>query len=85
MVLSEQKQKILDTIVDFDNQIDQMHAQFHKYYTKETKIRPDWSRLENKLRDFSAQKIFDIQISGQLDRILYKFQNRKKIWLSWVE
>ena len=85
MVLSEQKQKILDTIVDFDNQIDQMHAQFHKFHTKETKIRPDWARLENKLRGFSGQKVFDIQISGQLDRVLYKFQNRKKIWLSWIE
>ena len=85
MVFAEEKQKMLDTIDDFDNQIDQMHSQFHKYHTKETQIRPDWARLESKLRDFSAQKIFDIQISGQLDRVLYKFQNRKKIWLSWIE
>ena len=85
MPISEEKQKILDTIVDFDNQIDRMHAQFHKYHTKETKIRPDWARLESKLRDFSGQKIFDVQITGQLDRVLYKFQNRKKIWLGWIE
>ena len=85
MALSEEKQKILDAIVDLDNQIDRMHAQFHKYHTQETKIRPDWTRLESKLRGFSRQKIFDIQISGQLDRVLYKFQNRKKIWLSWIE
>lgn len=85
MPLSEEKQKILDTIVDLDNQIDQMHVQFHKYHTQETKIRPDWARLESKLRGFSRKKIFDIQLSGQLDRILYKFQNRKKIWLSWIE
>ena len=85
MPLSEEKQKILDTIVDFDNQIDQMHVQFHKYHTQEIKIRPDWARLESKLRGFSKQKIFDTQLSGQLDRILYKFQNRKKIWLSWIE
>ena len=85
MVLSEQKQKMLDSIVDFDNQIEQMHAQFHKFYTKETKVRPDWTRLEGRLRDFSVQKIIDTQISGQLDRVLYKFQNRKKIWLSWIE
>ena len=85
MALSEEKQKILDTIVDLDNQIDRMHAQFHKYHTKETKIRPDWARLERKLRDFSGQKVFDMQISGQLDRVLYKFQNRKKIWLSWIK
>jgi len=85
MALSEEKQKILDTINDLDNQIDRMHAQFHKYHTQETKIRPDWARLESKLRGFSGQKIIDIQISGQLDRVLYKFQNRKKIWLSWIE
>jgi septal ring factor EnvC (AmiA/AmiB activator) len=85
MALSEEKQKILDTINDLDNQIDRMHSQFHKYHTQETKIRPDWARLESKLRGFSGQKIIDIQISGQLDRVLYKFQNRKKIWLSWIE
>jgi hypothetical protein len=62
-----------------------MHAQFHKYHTQETKIRPDWARLESRLRDFSGRKIFDIQLSGQRDRVLYKFQNRKKIWLSWIE
>ena len=85
MALSEDKQKTIDTIVDLDNQIDRMHAQFHKYHTQETKIRPEWTRLESRLRDFSGQKIIDIQISGQLDRVLYKFQNRKKIWLSWIE
>jgi hypothetical protein len=85
MVLSEEKQKLLDTIVDLDNQIDQMHVQFHKFHTQETKIRPDWTRLESKLRSFSRKKIFDIQLSGQLDRVLFKFQNRKRIWLSWIE
>jgi hypothetical protein len=85
MPLSEEKQRILDAIVDLDNQIDQMHVQFHKYHTLETKIRPDWARLESKLRGFSRRKIFDIQLSSQLDRILHKFQNRKKIWLSWIE
>jgi hypothetical protein len=85
MPLSEEKQKILDTIVDLDNQIDQMHVQFHKYHTQETKIRPDLTRLESKLVGFTKQKIFDIQLSSQLERVLYKFQNRKKIWLSWVE
>lgn len=85
MALSEEKQKTIDIIVDLDNQIDRMHAQFHKYHAQETKIRPDWTRLESRLRSFSGQKIFDIQISGQLDRVLYKFQNRKKIWLSWIE
>jgi hypothetical protein len=85
MSLSEEKQKILDTITDLDTQIDQMHAQFHKYHTRETKVRPDWKRLESRLRGFSGKKIFDIQLSGQLDRVLYKFQNRKKIWLSWIE
>jgi len=85
MALSEEKQKILDAIVDLDNQIDRMHAQFHKYHTQETQIRPAWARLESRLRGFSGQKIFDFQLSGQLDRVLYKFQNRKKIWLSWIE
>jgi hypothetical protein len=85
MALSEEKQKILNTIVDLDNQIDRMHAQFHKFHTQETKIRPEWVRLESRLRGFSGQKIFDVRLSSQRDRVLYKFQNRKKIWLSWIE
>ena len=84
MFISEEKRKIRDAIDDFEKQIDQMHVQFHKYYHGETKIRPDWQRLEMKLLSFSRKRIFDFRLSSQLDRILYKFQNRKKIWLRWI-
>jgi hypothetical protein len=84
MLLSEEKRKIRDAIVDFEKQIDQMHIQFHKYYHGETKIRPDWERLERRLLSFSRRRIFDFRLSTQLDRVLYKFQNRKRIWLSWM-
>lgn len=84
MLVSEEKRKIRDAIVDFEKQIDRMHVQFHKYHHGETKIRPDWQKLENSLLVFSRRRIFDFHLSAQLDRILYKFQNRKKIWLRWV-
>ena len=84
MVLSEEKLKIRNAILDFEKQIDQMHAEFHKYYHGETNKRPDWEKLERRLVDFSRRKLFDFQLTAQLDRVLYKFQNRKKIWLSWM-
>ncbi len=84
MLLSEEKLKIRNAIRDFDQQIDQMHAEFHKYYHGETKKRPDSEKLERGLVDFSRKKLIDFQLSAQLDRVLFKFQNRKKIWLGWV-
>lgn len=84
MVLSEEKLKIRNAILDFEKQIDEMHTEFHKYRYGETNKRPDWGRLERSLIDFSRKKFFDYQLSTQLDRVLYKFQNRKKIWLSWI-
>ena len=84
MLLSEEKLKIRNAIRDFDQQIEQMHAEFHKYHHGETKKRPDWEKLERNLVDFSRKSIIDFQLSAQLDRILFKFQNRKKIWLGWA-
>ena len=84
MLLSEEKLKIRNAIRDFDQQIEQMHAEFHKYHHGETKKRPDWEKLERNLVDFSRKKLIDFQLSAQLDRVLFKFQNRKRIWLGWT-
>jgi len=84
MLLSEEKLKIRNAILDFDRQIEQMHMEFHKYHHGETNKRPDCEKLERSLLDFSRRKLFDFQLSAQLDRVLFKFQNRKKIWLSWA-
>ena len=83
-MLSEEKLEIRNTIRDFDQQVDDMHAEFHKYYHGETKKRPDWEKLERSLLDFSRKSLIDFQLSTQLDRVLFKFQNRKKIWLGWI-
>ena len=83
-LLSEEKRKIRDAILDFDQQIEQMHAEFHKYFSGETRKRPDWEKLERRLITFSRKKVIDFQLSIQLDRVLHKFQNRKRIWLSWI-
>ena len=84
MMLSEEKLEIRNTIRDFDQQVDDMHAAFHKYYHGETKKRPDWEKLERSLLDFSRKSLIDFQLTTQLDRVLFKFQNRKKIWLGWI-
>ena len=83
-MLSEEKLEIRNTIRDFDQQVDDMHAAFHKYHHGETKKRPDWEKLERSLLDFSRKSLIDFQLSTQLDRVLFKFQNRKKIWLGWI-
>ncbi|MBW1667606.1 MAG: hypothetical protein JRJ66_06050 [Deltaproteobacteria bacterium] len=46
---------------------------------------PDWESLERQLIVFSRRKLIDLELSRHLDRVLYKFQNRKKIWLKWVQ
>jgi hypothetical protein len=46
---------------------------------------PEWEQLQRELLQFSKRKIYDMVLSKQLDRVLYKFQNRKSIWLRWVE
>ena len=62
-----------------------MHLEFYKYYTGEEHRLPDLQRFEREILMFSRKKIIDIELSKNLDRVLYKFQNRKKIWNSWLE
>lgn len=85
MLLSEDNKKKRDAIFSFEQRIETMHLEFQKYHQTESQQVPDWERLENELFRFSRTKIQDLELSNQLDRILYKFQNRKIIWLKWVE
>lgn len=62
-----------------------MHVAFQKYHIGQEAIMPDWQKLEEDLQLFSRRKIYEVVISKNLDRILYKFQNRKRLWLNWVE
>ena len=85
MLISEENLKARNSIFDFEKRIDDMHLDFQKYRKRlETKM-PDWQRLEKDLINFSRKKVYDLELSKQLDRVLYKFQNRKSIWLKWVE
>ena len=85
MLISKEHQKTRDAIFDFEKRIDEMHLDFQKYHFGEEHKMPEWEKLERNLLLFSRKKIFDLQLSKQLDRILYKFQNRRKIWLTWAE
>ncbi len=85
MQFTKEKRELRDTILGFERRIEDMHLEFQKYrFGEETKM-PDWERLERELFVFSRKKIVDIELSRQLDRILFKFQNRKKIWLTWAD
>lgn len=85
MLLSKENYEIRDKLLDFENKIDNMHMDFYKYYQGVETRMPDWESLERDLITFSRKKIIDLGLSKNLDRVLFKFQNRKKIWLSWAE
>jgi len=83
--LSQRSSDIRRAIIGFEDRIDQMHIEFTKYHLGEEQRMPDWESLSEELVVFSRRKIFEVELSRQLERIMYKFQNRKKIWLKWVE
>ena len=81
MSISKENLEIKNKILEFERKIEEMHLGFQKY-TKGIESRmPDWERLQQELLHFSKRKIYDLVLSKQLDRVLYKFQNRKGIWL----
>jgi len=77
--------KYREAIFLFEKQIDRMHVEFDKFRRGETHRMPDWQRLERDLLFFSRRKPSSLELSNQLDRILYKFQARKRVWLRWAE
>jgi hypothetical protein len=85
MLISKEIQETRSKILDFEKRIEEMHLDFQKYCQGLDPRMPDYERLERELLFFSRRKIFDLELSKQLDRILYKFQNRKRIWVRWVE
>jgi hypothetical protein len=85
MLISQENLAIRSSILDFEKRIDDMHSQFQRYSQGIEHKVPEWERLEADLLQFSRKKIYDLELSKQLDRVQYKFQNRKKIWLRWLE
>jgi hypothetical protein len=77
--------KYREAIVLFDKQIDRLHVEFDRYRRGETRRMPDWQRLERDLLFFSRRKSSSLELSNQLDRVLFKFQVRKKVGLQWAE
>ena len=85
MAVSKENLNIEMKISEFEVRIEVMHLDFYKFYQSDAQKVPEWERLEQELLHFSRRKIFDVSVSKNLDRVLYKFQNRKKIWLNWLE
>jgi hypothetical protein len=85
MLISKEIQETKSKILDFEKRIEEMHLDFQKYCQGLDPKMPDYERLERELLFFSRRKIFDLELSKQLDRILYKFQTRKKIWVRWAD
>ena len=85
MSLSKENINISNSIIEFEQRIEEIHVEFSKYYQGAEQKVPKWEELERDLINFSRKKIYDLGLSKNLDRVLYKFQNRKKIWLQWLE
>ncbi|MDD5207390.1 MAG: hypothetical protein PHS17_18325 [Desulfobacterales bacterium] len=85
MLLSEEDLARKNAIHDFDRKIEEMHLQIQRYSQGVENRLPEWERLEMDLLHFSRKKINDLELAKNLERVQYKFQNRKKIWLRWIE
>jgi hypothetical protein len=85
MLVSQENMAIRGSLQQFEKRIEDMHAEFQRYYQGIEHKVPEWERLEAELLQFSRKKIYDLELSKQLDRVQYKFQNRKRIWLRWLE
>ena len=85
MLASREIDDIRKIINLFEKKIDEMHIGFSEYYKGIEQKTPDLEKLERDLIIFSRYPISELMLSKNLERILYKFQNRKKIWLSWVK
>jgi len=85
MLISDINQKIRGKLEKLEKNIEGMHFKFYEYYKGEAPTVPNWEEIERELLAFSQRTINDFQLSKNLDRILFKFQNRKKIWLTWIE
>jgi len=85
MLISKESQETRSKIFAFEKKIEDMHLDFQNYCQGIDPKMPDYAGLERELVLFSRRKIFDLELSKQLDRILYKFQNRKRIWLRWAD
>ena len=75
----------MQAITAFEGRIDKMHLDFQRYCKGELNRMPGWQALETDLLVFSRRKIFELVMQKNLDRVLFKFQNRKKIWLKWAD
>lgn len=85
MAISDEKLEMIKAISSFERRIEDMHLTFQKYRIGQVTTMPEWQKLEEELLTFSRRKIYEVVISKNLDRLLYKFQSRKKLWLNWVE
>jgi len=85
MLISKENYEIRRKIFEFEKRTDDMHLDFYKFYHGAEQKAPDWEILEKEMINYARKKIHDLELSKNLDRVLYKFQNRKKIWLQWFE
>lgn len=85
MLISKQNREIRENVLRFDRRIEEMHLEFQKYRTGDAQKLPDWEAFEREILVYSKRRILDLELSKQLERVMLKFQNRKKIWLRWIE
>ena len=85
MAVADEKLEMIKAISSFEMRIEEMHVEFQKYRIGQEATMPNWQTLEEELLTFSRRKIYEVVISKNLDRLLFKFQNRKKLWLNWAQ
>ena len=82
---SQDQHRLRAAIAELDQRVEDMHQAFIRFHHGETYQVPDWERLERELLLFSRAPSGEVELATRMDRVLYKFQNRKQIWLKWIE
>ncbi|MBW1862684.1 MAG: hypothetical protein JRJ02_09965 [Deltaproteobacteria bacterium] len=85
MLISKENLDIRNRTIEFEKRIEEMHLEFYKYCYGEESRRPDSESFEQELVNYSRKNIIDMELSKNFDRVLYKFQNRKKVWRTWTD
>jgi hypothetical protein len=85
MAVADEKSEMIKALSSFERRIEDMHVAFQRYRIGQEPTMPDWQKLEEELLTFSRRKIYEVVISKNLDRLLFKFQTRKRLWRTWAE
>ena len=78
--------KIRREIQEFDNQIEDMHRNVHKYLSdRKRNPHPRHEEFLSKILNYKIRGVKSRELEVRLDSVQFKAANRAKIWKQWFE